>query len=184
MDRLSALESCFGFLAFGSFASGCDPLPDPHGGRRTVTPSRARELAELQDENARLRAEAMNREANGTRTHSGLTSRLKRLQTLCRPVGHAVANVSLGRAVVCPGWRLIRCVSCRPSNRAVCGLPLVRLPSPGPVCPGAGIGARPGQAPCLWHLSRPLPVAGPSRPPATGGAVPLFLVRWFPLIHR
>ena len=29
---------------------------------RTVTPSRARELAELQDENARLHAEAMNRE--------------------------------------------------------------------------------------------------------------------------
>ena len=34
--------SCFGFLAFGSFASGCDPLPDPHGGRRPLNPHRPR----------------------------------------------------------------------------------------------------------------------------------------------
>ena len=55
----------FDFLVFGSFDSGCDPLPDPHGERGRLhphAPANARELAELQDENARFRAEAMNRE--------------------------------------------------------------------------------------------------------------------------
>ena len=33
---------------------------------------------------------------------AALLPALERLQTLCRPVGHAVANVSLGRAVVAP----------------------------------------------------------------------------------
>ena len=81
---------------------------------------------------------------------------LQRLQTLCRPVRQAVSNVSLGRVVVA-SWCAIRCASCGPSNRAVCGLPLARLPSPGPVCPGAWIAPDRGKplafgichAPCL-----------------------------------
>ena len=54
-----------------------------------------------------------------------------------------------------------------------------------PLSPGPGHGpgiprARPGQAPCLWHLSRPLPVAGPARPPATAALFPLFWPAGFP----
>ena len=48
-------------LGFWLFRQWLRSAPRSARQTRTVTPSRARELAELQDENARLRAEAMDR---------------------------------------------------------------------------------------------------------------------------
>ena len=68
--------------------------------------------------------------------HSGLASSLEALQTLCRPVGPAVANVSLGRAVVAPdGASLLSPLNspkialqtlCRPVGHAVANVSLGR----------------------------------------------------------
>ena len=49
-------------LGFWLFRQWLRSAPRSARQARTVTPSRVRELAELQDENARLRAEAINRE--------------------------------------------------------------------------------------------------------------------------
>ena len=50
-------------LGFWLFRQWLRSAPRSARRTRTVAPSRARELAEVQDENARLHAEAMNREA-------------------------------------------------------------------------------------------------------------------------
>ena len=76
--------------------------------------------------------------------------------------GGAVRGQRLRRIVLCAelGFPLSWCASI--GAWVVCRH--VPLPVASPSLSRRMDRARPGQAPCLWHLSRPLPVAGPARP--------------------
>ena len=116
-------------LGFGSFASGCDPLPDPPAERGRLHPHAP---ANSQSFKTKTRGSALSHESGGGINLPSLAAqrRLNRYRYFADLAEQAVSNVSLGGTVVARR-RLIRCASCGPSNRAVCGLPLVRLPSTG-----------------------------------------------------